>query len=335
MPINYGGSWAGNSGQFGGSPYNNPQMSQFGGSQVSGGGYGYGGYNVPAPQGTGCSNPNAADTQWRMSMVPSAAQWRGPAPGHHGQSASYNPDTGQVSWENTSGGTGITGGSSPYGRDVTSWIDPETGIQMSNPYVGARTAMSIARQLGLDVNGGFQPQQYEMTAYSGPQVSAPGGYEGFDYDAIGSGIDPSAVIAAQEYKLQEAMEGDMARAGGRMGQSGFAMSTPYANELGQAARKAAQDRNAITMQYQYDAAQQQAARDLAQQLQAGQHDFGGWQTQGGWDMQGQLANQNQAIQQWMLQNQMGMSNTDMQNQYGMQNQNMQQQMLASILGGLF
>jgi hypothetical protein len=135
------------------------------------------------------------------------------------------------------------------------------------------------------------------------------------------------------------MEGDMARAGGRLGQSGFAMSTPYAAELGSAARKASQDRNAITMQYQYDAAQQQAQRDLAQQLQAAQIDFGGWQTQGGWDMQGQLANQNQAAQQWMLQNQMGMQNTQMQNQYGYDQygdqQNMQQQMLAQILGGLF
>jgi hypothetical protein len=181
----------------------------------------------------------------------------------------------------------------------------------------------------------FEPNQYEMTEYSGPQITAPGAYGGFNYDTIGSGIDPGSVIAAQEYKLQEAMEGDMARAGGRLGQSGFAMSTPYAAELGSAARKASQDRNAITMQYQYDAAQQQAQRDLAQQLQAAQIDFGGWQTQGGWDMQGQMANQQQAIQQWLLQNQMGMQNTQMQNQYGMDQNSMQQQMLAQILGGLF
>lgn len=312
-----------NSGQFGGSPYNNPQMSQ-----VNSG--------FQAPQGSGWMNPGSANTQWQMGMNPVASAWNGPAPGHHGQSASFNPMTGAVSWENTSGGTGITGTSSPYGKDVTSWIDPETGIQMSNPYVGAKTAMSIAGMLGLDMGGGgFQPQNYEMTSYSGPQVTAPGAYGGFDYSTIGSGIDPGAVIAAQEYKLQEAMEADMARAGGRAGQSGFAMSTPYANQLGEAARKAAQDRNAITLQYQYDAAQQQAARDLQQQLQAAQLDFGGWQTQGGWDMGAQTANQAAALQQWMLENQIGMSNTDMQNQYGMQNQNMQQQMLASILGGLF
>jgi hypothetical protein len=265
-----------------------------------------------------------------MSMTPNQSAWVGDAVGHQGQGYSYNPMTGAGGWINTSGGTGITGTSSPYGKDVTSWIDPNTGIQMSNPWVGARTARSLMSMFGMGGSGGgFDPQQYELTEYSGPQITAPGAYGGFNYDTIGSGVDPAEVIAAQEYRLQEAMEGDMARAGGRAGQSGFAMSTPYANQLGEAARKASQDRNAITMQYQYDAAQQQAQRDLAQQLQAAQQDFGGWQTQGGWDMSAQMANQNQALQQWMLQNQMGMGNVDM------QNQNMQQQMLASILGGLF
>lgn len=268
--------------------------------------------------------------QWQMNQSPNESAWNGPAAGHHGQNYSFNPMTGQGSWENTSGGFQI-GGTNPYGSGVVSWTDPTNGMKSVNP----RALNGLLGGLGLSGGSGGGYQDYQMTGFNGPQVSAPGDYGGFDYDTIGSGIDPGAVIAAQEYKLQEAMEGDMAQAGGRLGQSGFAMSTPYAGEVAGAARKAAQDRNAITMQYQYDAAQAQAQRDLAQQLQAGQHDFGGWQTQGGWDMQGQLANQSNALQQWMMQNQIGMQNSQGQNQWNMQNNQSQQQMLASILGGLF
>jgi hypothetical protein len=320
-------SFGGNSGQFGNTPYNNPQMGQkppnvsdyaWFGSQSNRN------QNNPwaSPQGTGWYNPNAADTQWQLSMMPNESAWQGPAVGHMGQDYSYNPMTGEGGWTRNYQGLKFGGG---FGPGEIWNIDPKTGAKQINP---SMISMLMER---FGVGGANQSQGFTPSEFGGQQVTAPGGYGGFNYDAIGSGIDPSEVIAAQEYKLQEAMEGDMARAGGRAGQSGFAMSTPYMNELGDAARKASQDRNALTLQYQYDAAQQQAARDLAQQLQAGQHDFGSWQTQGGWDMSGQLANQNQAFQQWLAENNWGMQNQQM----GMQDQNMQQQMLMSILGGLF
>ena len=345
-------------GQFGDNAYNNPQMNQYGANNMGNNwddsinqynswlqnqNQNQQGYTPP--QGWG--NTSSADYQWLQGFKPGELGWQGgDAPGHIGQTGVWNPNTGEFDYINTAGGTGVlTGGMTPYGPNALSYTDPNTGLQMTNLGALGGVMGSLERAFGGSFSGNagqFNPQQYQMTEYSGPQINAPGGYGGFDYSTIGSGIDPSKVIAAQEYRLQEAMEGDMARAGGRLGQSGMAMSTPYAAELGSAARKASQDRNALTMQYQYDASQQQAQRDLAQQLQAGQHDFGGWQTQGGWDMGAQMANQNQALQQWALQNQMGMGNVDMQNQYGYQGfqdqqnqQQMQQQMMASILGGLF
>ena len=182
--------------------------------------------------------------------------------------------------------------------------------------------------------GGGGYENYQMTDYAGGNVTPGEGYQGFDYSTIGSGIDPGAVIAAQEYGLKDAMMGDFAQAGGRAGQSGASMSTPYANQLGEAARKASQDRNALTMQYQYDAAQQQAQRDLAQQLQAGQNDFGGWQTGYQGDLNAQMFNSGQGYDAWALQNQFGMMNNQGQNQYNQQNQMNQQSFLANLLGGL-
>jgi hypothetical protein len=170
------------------------------------------------------------------------------------------------------------------------------------------------------------------------KVTPGAGWGGFDYETIGSGIDPGAVIAAQEYRLQEAMEGDMAQAGARAGKSGFAMSTPYMDSLGAAARKASQDRNAITLQYQYDAAQQQAQRDLQQQLDAAKNAFGGWQTGYMGDLDAQKFNAGNALQQWLLENEMGMKNVDLQNQSSMYNQQNEQALMNQILGmigGLF
>jgi hypothetical protein len=222
------------------------------------------------------------------------------------------------------------------GRDLWN-INPKTGTKQIN--LGAINSLLGGFGMSGGGGGGYTPQSYTPTDFNPSQITPPSAYGGFDYDTIGSGIDPSAVIAAQEYRLQEAMEGDMANAGARAGKSGFAMSTPYMDSLGAAARKASQDRNAITMQYQYDAAQQQAQRDLQQQLQAAQIDFGAWNQQGNWGMQGQTTNAEMAFQKWLAENNIGMQNTQMQNEASWNNYQQQygsqQDMLASILGGLF
>jgi hypothetical protein len=234
----------------------------------------------------------------------------------------YNPDTGEQGWVNDPSGLAISGQGG-----MASWIDPVTGMRTINPG-------EIQKMFGME-GGGGQGGGYQYQGGGGGNVTPGEGYQGFDYESIGSGIDPSAVIAAQEYKLQEAMEGDMARAGGRAGASGFAMSTPYANQLGEAARSASADRNALTMQYQYDASQAQAQRDSAQQQQAAQLDFGGWQTGYGGDLQSQMFNQQQGFQENQARNQYGFANW--QNQQNQQNQqnNMNQQLMAQLMGGLF
>ena len=91
----------------------------------------------------------------------------------------------------------------------------------------------------------------------------------------------------------------------------------------------------MTLQYQYDAAQQQAQRDLAQQLQAGQHDFSGWQTGYQGDLTSQMFNQGQGMDQWMAQNQWGFQDNQGQNQWNQNEQNQQQQFLMQLLGGMF
>jgi len=308
-------------GQFGGSAYNNPQMGGLTGMGQQGmtpnpsayQGSGWGGQSAPANSGYnpsanqwatnqyGWGNTNSPDYNWGQGFAPGDASWVGQAPGQIGQTFGYNPQTGESGWSNNSGG--VTFNSTNYGpggKGNFKYIDPETG--MTTYSLGALD--SVMNKLGMG-NSQFSPQNYQGSGFSASQwngnpVTPGAGYEGFDYETIGSGIDPSGVIDAQEYKLQEAMQGDFAQAGGRLGQSGMAMSTPYANALGEASRKASQDRNAITMQYQYDAAQQQAARDLQQQMQAAQLDFGGWQTGYGGDLQAQMFNEGNNFDAWAV-----------------------------------
>ena len=94
----------------------------------------------------------------------------------------------------------------------------------------------------------------------------------------------------------------------------------------------------MTMQYQYDAAQAQAQRDLAQQQQAAHLDFGGWQTGYQGDLQSQMFNSGQGMDYWSQFNQMGMMDNQGQNAWNMQQnqqqQMYQQQMLAQLLGGV-
>ena len=279
----------------------------------------------------GWTNVNSPMSDWMRDLAPAGSIWSAGNPEHQGQQATFNPATGATGYVNTAGGTQI-GGVNPYGHGAVSWVDPTTGLRAIDPSM----IKSLMGQFGLSGSGsGGGYQSFTPSEYTPAEINTPAAYGGFDYDTIGSGIDPGAVIAAQEYKLQEAMEGDMARAGGRLGQSGMAMSTPYANSLGESARKASQDRNALTMQYQYDAAQQQAARDLAQQLQAAQQDFGAWQQGGNWDMQSQMFGAQNAFDAWLAENTFGMQNNQGQNAWNANNQDFQQQLLASILGGLF
>jgi len=332
--------------------YNAPPQQNY-----SGGG---GGYNTQGP--LGAVNTQSANTAWLNSFQDPNQMWQGPAPGHIGQNYSYNPFTDQGGWVNTAGGLQI-GGADPYGKSVV-WTDPNTGMKAINP----GKLEDLFGSFGLGGSGGGTANTYSaqtvtpssFTAGPAPDVSVAGptAYGGFDWDAQEM-IDPAAVIAAQEYKLQEAMANDFAQAGGRAGQSGFAMSTPYANALGEASRKAAQDRNAITLEYQFGAATDAAKRQLQQQLAQAQMEQAAWEAQQQMQMQANLANAMNALNLYGEQNKVGMFNAGLgqeagmfnanaanqagmfnagaQNDFdlfGLQQQQQQQNFIASLLGGL-
>ena len=264
---------------------------------------------------------------WMDQFQPDQMGWQGGGqspwgnmgdPGHGGQDFRYNPRTGESSYQDRAG-LGLEGGESIWR------IDPVTGDKVINP-------QAIMQWMNGGGEGGSGYQNYEMTDYGGGNVTPGAGYEAFDYETIGSGIDPQAVIQANEYKLKEGMEGDFAQAGSRAGQSGFDMSTPYMGELGAAARKASQDRNAMSMQYQFQAAESQAARDRSQQEQAANLDFGGWETNYQGDLQSQMFNAGQGFDQWAMENQFGFQDNQGQNLYNQQNSNNMMSMLQQMMG---
>jgi len=292
--------------------------------------------NSPTQQGHNLGNtgwgPASQMRDWLDNFQPDQmgfqgggqSAWGGPMGhlGHAGQDFQYNPRTGEYGYQDKAG-LGLEGGESIWR------IDPVTGDKVINP-----AAMMQFMQGGGDGGGGYQ--KYQMTDYQGGNVTPGSGYEAFDYDTIGSGIDPQAVIQANEYKLKEGMEGDFAQAGARAGQSGFDMSTPYMGELGAAARKASQDRNAMSMKYQFQAAESQAARDLAQQQQAASLDFGGWQAGYQGDLQSQMFNAGQGFDKWAMENQFGFQDNQGQNLYNqtneMNSQNNMMSMLQQMMG---
>ena len=125
-----------------------------------------------------------------------------------------------------------------------------------------------------------------------------------------------------------------AEAGNRLGQSGFAMSTPYATALGDVERLARAQMNQRGLEFQYDAGKFDAGNQMAAMMGENAERFGGWQQAGNWDMAAQQGNVGNAMQQWMLENQFGFQDQQAQNLYNQQNQQNQNSFLAQLLGGL-
>ena len=280
-----------NSGSFNNNMYSNPQMGQYGGP----------------PHGWG--NQNSAMYGYQQGFAPPESAWVGDAPGHIGQGYSYNPQTGQGGWQNTAGGLQI-GGSNPYGSGAVAWTDPITGMKSINP-------KALMGAFGMDGGG------YQMTDFSGGNITAPGAYGGGDWSRP-SELSAAEVIESYRPTMEANIDQGFAEAGNRLGASGFAMSTPYATALGDVERLARAQMNQRGLEYTHDASKFDRTQDLQRQMAQNAELFGGWQQSGNWDMRAQEGNANNAMQQWMMQNQMGMQNN--QNQY---------QMLAALLGGMF
>ena len=298
-----------NQGSFSSNPYQNPQMGSFGG----------------APQGWG--NQNSAMYGWGMGFAPPQSAWQGDAPGRAGQDYSYNPMTGQGGWMNTAGGVQI-GGSNPYGSGAITWTDPITGMKSINP----DAIKKLLASFGGGGGGGYE--SYTPSEYGGAPITAPEAYGGGDWDVAKNVVNVHDVIESYRPTMEAEIAAGFANAGNRLGQSGFAMSTPYAGKLGEVEALARAKMNQRGLEFEYDAGKFDAGNQMATMMAKNAEALRAWETSGGWDMGAQSQNAQNAFNQWMAQNQWGFQDNQGQNAWNQNQQNQQQQWLAALLGGL-
>jgi hypothetical protein len=323
-------------GIIGNSPYNNPQMGSYGGTtgaMMGGGGNPYGQSGVPQGSFGGPPDPygmSPADASWYGSQVGPGGLWQdyGEVPGGFGGSSWWNPATGQ---QVTQSGDVIVG-----------YYGDSNAIRSTNPYTGETyinpdALMGPQGALGAKSGGGADYQGFTPSDFAGGQITPPDAYGGGNWD-MGAMVDPSAVIEAYRPTMEANIGQGFAEAGNRLGASGFAMSTPYATALGDVERLARAQMNQRGLEYSYNAAEQQRAREMQTMMAQNAEMFGAWQQGGNWDMGAQGQNAQNAYNQWLAENQWGFQGNQQQNLFNQQNamnqQNQQQQMLASLLGGL-
>jgi hypothetical protein len=140
-----------------------------------------------------------------------------------------------------------------------------------------------------------------------------GGYEDQDpWEQMmldpGNMIDTEGVIESYRPRMEEEIARGFANAGNRMGQSGFAMSTPYAEALGGVERSALDDFTNTAMRYKYDAAKSQKADEM----QAGMFNIGknydAWAQGGQWGHEAGLADEQNRFGAWQTENQWNQQN---------------------------
>ena len=289
-----------NPNQFNSNPYQNPQM--------------------------GWNNQNSQMYDWQQNWSPDQASWQGSAPGRAGQSYSYNPQTGQSGWVNAAGGLQM-GGSNPYGGNALSWTDPFTGMKAIDP--GA-----IKRMLEMMGGGGGGYNSFTPSEYGGGDITAPAGYGGGNWDVAENVVNVHDVVEAYRPTMEANIGQGFAEARNRLGQSGFAMSTPYATALGDVERLARAQMNQRGLEFEYDAGKFDASNQMAAMMGQNAENFNAWQTGGGWDMDAQGQNAQNAFNQWMAQNQWASEDNQGQNQYNQNQESQQQNWLMQLLGGM-
>lgn len=242
-------------------------------------------------------------------------------------------------WLNPGGYKGVTiGGQSFAGRD-------SSGNIFFNP--GAMDGM-FSGQSGAGSGYNFTDypafQEYDT---AGNAIGMVDPYQVQDFAS--SIVDTNAAIAAAMPGIYEQQDIGFANAANRAGQSGMAMSTPYAQALGGVARNSANDIAALTEAYRYNASEAFAERSMQEQLQERELAEQAWAQQQQLNMAAQQANQQAAFQAWMAENQYGQNQWQDQNSLGLQgylgqqglNQNAQSQqqqalmqMMAQIFGSV-
>lgn len=289
---------------FNSNPYQNPQMGQYGGSNMV--------------------NTNSPMHQWQMQQSPQGQQYNEFFdPNNPGMDSYYNPYT-QNTVQNYQPGSGIAGNSNAPFANALSWTDAQ-GNKFVDP-------SQLSGLMGGGAGGGYQ--NYGMTDFQGGQMEAPAGYGGGDWDVAKNVVNVHDVIESYRPTMEAEIGAGFSNAGNRLGQSGFAMSTPYAQKLGEVEALARAKMNQRGLEFQYDAGKFDAGNQMQAMMAENAEKFGGWQQAGNWDMQAQAGNMGSDLQQWMLQNQYGFADNQGQNQWNQQNQMQQQQMLAALLGGL-
>jgi hypothetical protein len=251
-------------------------------------------------------------------------------PNNPGMNSYYNPYTGEMN-QNYMPGTGFSSGMNAPFSGAVSWTD-----NMGNRMFDPSAMMGAFGGGGSGGGGGGGYSSYSPTGAPGGSITAPGAYGGGNWGA-GEGNPTSLHDLIESYRptMEAEIGAGFAEAGSRLGQSGFAMSTPYANELGDVERLARGQMNQRGLEYQFAGGQFDREQALARQMAQNAEQYGAWQTQGGWDMGAQGQNQQNAFNEWMAQNQWGFQDNQGQNQWNQQQQQQQQQMLMQLLGGMF
>ncbi len=140
--------------------------------------------------------------------------------------------------------------------------------------------------------GTYQPgSQWGQGQYAMGSDVLQQGFQGYAPD---SSLDPQRVIDASVAPLTYQRDVGFADAAARAGQSGFAMSTPYMEQLGQVEQRSLQDLDKITQEYLYNAAQFKANQDLQAQQGALGRSLSAYGTHSGYGHAGQIRDLNAA-----------------------------------------
>lgn len=272
------------------------------------------------PFGTTMINPITGESFAITPDMQITEQWR--------QSNLNDSQLAGHGWMNPGGYKGITLG----GKSFAS-MDPQGNLNF-NP--GAMSGMFGAMG-GGSAGGGYDFSDYPtFTPYQAGEIPTVGPYEVSDFAQ--QIVDTNNVINAAMPGIYEQQEKGFANAANRMGQSGMAMSTPYAEALGEVSRKSGNDIAALTEAYRYNASEALAGRRMEEELQQRQLEEQAWAQQQQLNMAAQMANQNNQYNAWNAQNQWNANQWGAQNTLGMENywqgqeqQQNQQAMMAQIM----
>lgn len=274
------------------------------------------------PFGTTYINPITGESYAMTPDMMNTEQWR--------QTSAYDEALAEHGWLNPGGYKGINIGGQSFAS-----MDPQGNI-VFNP--NAMSGMFGSQGKG----GGYNFTDYpEFTPYTPGEIPQVGPYEVSDFAQ--NIVDTNAVINAALPGIYEQQEKGFANAAMRAGQSGMAMSTPYAEALGEVSRKSGLDIAALTEQYRYGASEALAERRMQEELQQRALQEAAWEAQNQMNMQAQMMNQQNQFgawqagnewnqDQWLNENTLGMQNSQFQQQQQALNQQMMAQIMAQIMG---